>query len=100
MYRQAPTVHQFYWARQSPRTCDPLTSGADAEVSATRFCDGCHWISSGWFTRLRVHALRPASVEAGNGAQAQPIGHKKPPRSRDNDELSISLRSAERQEGG
>jgi hypothetical protein len=32
-------------------------------------CDGCHRISSGWFTRLRIHVLRPGSMDAANGAQ-------------------------------
>jgi hypothetical protein len=38
-------------------------------VVATLLCDGAHRISNGWFTRLRVYALRPVSMDAGNRAQ-------------------------------
>ena len=45
----------------------PVSTGSDG--ASTYLCDGCRRISSGWFTRLRVHALRPVSIDAGNGAQ-------------------------------
>jgi hypothetical protein len=40
--------------------------------------NGCHCISCGWFARRRVHALRSGSMDAGNGAQPQPIGTAAP----------------------
>jgi hypothetical protein len=61
-------IHLF-WARKSSRAFDPAHKRGGPEVVATLLCDGCHRISNGWFTRLRVHALRPVSMDAGNGAQ-------------------------------
>ncbi len=33
--------------------------------------NGWHWISSGWFTRWRVHAIRLVSVDAGDNSQTE-----------------------------
>ena len=50
----------------------PGYSGLDAEVFvSTGSCDSCHQRSNGWFTRLRIHALRPDSVDAGDDSQTQ-----------------------------
>jgi len=58
---------ELSWPRGSKKTKKPVSTGSDG--ASTYLCDGCHRISSGWFTLLRVHALRPGSMDAGNGAQ-------------------------------
>jgi hypothetical protein len=60
LFRQAGSAHQFIGRENLLEDLIRLTSGP--EVVATLLCDGCHWISNGWFTRLRVYALRPVSM--------------------------------------
>ena len=55
-------------SKNLPRGSKKLVS-TDSDGASTYLCDGCRRISSGWFTGLRVHALRPGSMDAGNGAQ-------------------------------